>query len=87
MLQNGVRHTFWAGPWHYCGVCDKKTKIAVMRWQRGVIKCPQCFDAPPLKGQREVAIAAVLEDGKEELVPVEKLRNPTPTDSADDIIL
>ena len=29
-----------------------------------------------LLGDREVAIAAVLEDGKEELAPVEKLRQP-----------
>jgi hypothetical protein len=38
-------------------------------------------------GQREVAIAEVLGDGKEELAPVEKLRNPSAYEEAEDFIL
>jgi hypothetical protein len=48
-----------------------------MRWQRGLFLCPKCYDDWPLEGQRESAIARILEDGAEELVPVEKLRDPT----------
>ena len=70
-----LRHTYLTGPWHYCGICDEKCKIAKMQWQRGVLRCPECVDKK-LLGDREVAIAQVLEDGKEELAPVEKLRQP-----------
>ena len=80
-VQPGRRHTYLKGPWHNCGICDFPCKIAEMTWQRGVLRCPDCVEKPqprpfPLLGQREIAIAAVLEDGKEELAPVEKLRNP-----------
>ena len=68
-------HTYLTGPWHYCGICDDPEKIHNMTWQRGVLRCPNCVDKM-LLGQREVAIALVLDDGKEELAPVEKLRNP-----------
>jgi len=71
-----LRHTYLTGPWHYCDRCDEKTKIADCTWQRGLLLCPTCVDAWPLLGVREPAIAAVLEDGKEELAPVEKLRRP-----------
>lgn len=83
----GPKHTFWRGPWRYCPRCDRKTKIADMRWQRGLLLCPFCFDDPPLLGEREVRIAEILEDGKEELTPVEKLRDPTTMDSTDDFII
>jgi len=55
--------------------CDKKTKIADAKWQRGLLLGPECVDKK-LLGEREPKIAAVLTDGKMELVPVEKLRNP-----------
>lgn len=85
-FDSGLKHTFFTGPWHYCGVCDEKTKIAKMRWQLGVLKCPKCFDNPMklLDGRREAAIAAVLSDGKQELVPVDKLRHPSLFDEAED---
>jgi len=38
-------------------------------------------------GQREIGIAEVLGDGKEELAPVEKLRNPSAYEEAEDFIL
>jgi hypothetical protein len=49
-----------------------------MEWQRGLLLCDECLDTGifPLVGMREPAIANVLTDGKEELAPVEKLRNP-----------
>lgn len=71
-----LRHTYLTGAWHYCGRCDEKCKIADMTWQRGVLLCPECVDKK-LLGDRELAIAQVLNDGKEELAPVEKLRHPT----------
>ena len=88
MFETGLQHTFWTGPWHYCMVCDRKTKIAVMRWQRGKLKCPRCIDKWPLLGQREIAIQAVLTDGKEEneLAPVEKLRDPSAFEEAEDFL-
>lgn len=79
---------FWAGPWRYCARCDRKTKIADMEWQRGKLLCKRyCFDSWPLLGQREPAIERVLADGKEELAPVEKLRNPTEFENLEDFIL
>lgn len=86
---NGPKHTFWAGPWRYCVRCDRKEKIANMRWQRGKLLCPHCFDDWPLLGQRDAAIAAVLTDGRgeQELAPVEKLRNPTEFESLEDFSL
>jgi len=87
MDTSGLKHTYFTGPWHYCAICDRKTKIAALRWQRGLLKCPICFEDWPLLGQREVAIAEVLGDGKEELAPVEKLRNPSAYEEAEDFIL
>ena len=87
MFESGIRHTFWTGPWHHCAVCDRKEKIAKMRWQRGLLKCPKCYNDWPLLGQREVGIANVLGDGKEEFAPVEKLRNPSAYEEADDFVV
>ena len=84
---SGPKHTFWAGPWRYCSRCDRKTKIAEMQWQRGRLLCHFCFDEWPLLGQREIAIAQVLEDGKEELTPVEKLRDPSAFNQPEDFSL
>ena len=84
---SGPKHTFWRGPWRYCPICDRKTKIADMRWQRGLLKCPKCFDDPPLLGEREIKIEAVLSDGKEELAPVEKLREPSLMDDVEDFLI
>jgi len=81
-----LRHTYLDGPWHYCGVTDEKTKIADMRWQRGVLKSPAAIDKM-LLGDRENAIALVLKDGKEELAPVEKLRQPFEYTETEDFAL
>jgi hypothetical protein len=70
-----LRHTYLQGPWYYCGVTDEKVKVADAQWQRGVLKCPAAVDKM-LLGDRERQIELVLEDGKEELAPVEKLRQP-----------
>ena len=74
-MGEGLRHTYLTGAWHYCSRCDMKTKINDMQWQRGLLLCQFCVDKM-LLGEREIAIASVLEDGKEELAPVEKLRLP-----------
>ena len=87
MFDTGIKHTFWSGPWRYCAICDRKTKIAELRWQRGKLKCPKCFEEWPLIGQREVRIAEILGDDKEELAPVEKLRTPSNFETADDFNL
>lgn len=84
---SGPKHTFFSGPWRYCVRCDRKTKIAAMQWQRGKLLCRHCVDAWPLLGQRDVAIERILADGKEELAPVEKLRNPELFENVEDFIL
>jgi hypothetical protein len=78
MSDQELRHTYLTGAWAYCMRCDEKCKIeGEMQWQRGLLLCTKhCIDKWPLLGQREPAIALVLEDGKEELAPVEKLRRP-----------
>jgi hypothetical protein len=58
-----------------------------LRWQRGLLLCHFCFDAWPLLGQREIGIDEVLTDGKQELVPVEKLRNPDEYETEEDFTL
>ena len=86
MQTGGIRHTYLTGPWHYCFRCDHKTKIADMQWQRGLLLCPTCVDQK-LLGDREIAISSVLEDGKEELAPVEKLRYPYEYTETEDFIV
>jgi hypothetical protein len=41
----------------------------------------------PLIGQRDIAIAEVLGDGKEELAPVEKLRDPQNYEEEEDFLI
>ncbi len=76
-MSEELPHTYLSGAWGRCARCDYRYKIEdEMTWQRGKLLCnDNCLDKM-LLGDREVAIAAVLEDGKEELAPVEKLRNP-----------
>ncbi len=69
------QHTYLTGPWHYCGICDEKTKLKHMKWQKGVLRCHQCVDKK-LIGDREAVIQAVLSDGKRELALDPKLRHP-----------
>lgn len=86
----GLKHTFWTGPWHYCDRCDWKTKIAVMKWERGLLLCPKCQDSnaiPGLLGERDVKIAQVLTDGKQEFVPVDKLRHPIFAEDVEDFLV
>jgi hypothetical protein len=88
--QSGLRHTFWTGPWHYCDRCDKKVKIALCKWERGLLLGPECQDSngtPGLLGERDVMIAQVLGDGKEEFAPVEKLRNPDFAEEVEDFLV
>jgi hypothetical protein len=86
----GLKHTFWTGPWRYCARCDRKTKIADMEWERGLLLCQKCQDShalPGLLGERDVRIAQVLTDGKEEFVPVEKLRHPDFAEEVEDFLV
>lgn len=86
----GIRHTLLKGPWHYCDRCDRKTKIADMKWERGLLLCPKCQDsnsALELLGERDVKIAQVLTDGKEEYVPVDKLQNPDFAEEVEDFLV
>jgi hypothetical protein len=89
--QTGLRHTYWTGPWRYCSRCDRKTKIATMDWELGVLLCRHCQDShatrgPGLLGERDPKIAMVLTDGKEEFVPVEKIRHPEFDENVDDFL-
>ncbi len=81
-----VKHTYLKGCWVYCGVTDEKVKLADAQWQRGVLKCPAAVDKM-LLGTREPQIALVLEDGKEELAPPEKLRQPYEYTETEDFAL
>lgn len=83
----GVKRSFLRGPWHYCARCDRKTHIDEMSWQRGLLLCNRyCIDEN-LLGEREIKIAQVLADGKEEYAPAEKLRNPDTFVEEEDFIL
>jgi len=86
----GLRHTWLTGAWHYCDRCDSKTKIAIMKWERGLLLCRKCQDsnaAIGLLGERDIRIAQVLTDGKEEFVPVEKIRNPVFEEAVEDFLV
>jgi hypothetical protein len=88
--QSGLKRSFLAGPWHSCDRCDRKTKIAAMSWERGLLLCSRCQDAKGsigLLGERDVRIAQVLTDGKEEYVPVDKLQNPDFAEEVEDFLL
>jgi hypothetical protein len=83
----GIKHSFWQGPWHYCDRCDVKTHLSEMTWQRGKLLCnARCVDRK-LVGDREIAIAEVLSDGKTEYAPVEKIQNPNFMQDAEDFII
>jgi hypothetical protein len=61
-----------------------------MKWERGLLLGPECQDShgiPGLLGERDVRIAQVLTDGKEEFVPVEKLRNPDFAEEVEDFLV
>lgn len=81
------RRALGAGPWRYCARCELKCLIySELQWQRGKLLCKDCYDQM-LIGDREIAIAQVLNDGKEELAPVEKLRIPDFQYTDDDILI
>lgn len=68
--------TFNQGAWHFCMRCERKTKLSNMRWQLGLLLCPICVDPWPLLGQREIAIAQKLQDGKVDFQIDPKLSDP-----------
>jgi hypothetical protein len=79
-------------PAHYCARCGRKCYMSELEWQRGKLLCtgnsggPSCYDVL-LVGDREAEINLVLGDGKEELSPDPKLREPDVTTMNDDIFL
>jgi len=84
MSQDGI-HGIGNGPYHYCARCGDKCRISDMQWQRGKLLCVEtCLDKW-LVGQREQIIQSVLNDGKPELEPVEKLRFPEVGEQSEDI--
>jgi len=86
-LSEELQHTYLTGAWAYCARCYAKYKIDDMEWQRGKLMCKaHCIDKM-LLGDRENKIALVLEDGKEELAPVEKLRQPFAYEETEDFAL
>lgn len=89
MAYHNWRHTYLTSVWHFCARCDTKQDVYQMKWQRGLLLCDDCFDTGvfPLVGEREPAIAAVLQDGKEELAPIDKLRNPEVYQETEDICI
>lgn len=90
MPENGIRHTFLEGPWHYCGRCGEKTKLeSELQWQRGVLLCNECWDNYPLIGQIDQAIAQYMMTVVQEpdLKPSPKLTNPTLDIDNDDIFI
>lgn len=61
-----------------------------MEWERGLLLCRKCQDShgiPGLLGERDVRIAQVLTDGKEEFVPVEKVRHPDFAEEVEDFLV
>lgn len=83
----GLKRSFLHGPWHHCARCDRKTHLDEMTWQRGLLLCNKyCLDKE-LLGERDVRIASVLGDGKEEFIPAEKLRDPDSFEAEEDFIL
>lgn len=87
MPEEGLLRSFLRGPWHYCARCDRKTHIDQMTWQRGLLLCNAHCRDKNLLGVREVKIAHVLTDGKEEYTPVPKLRNPDRVFEEEDFII
>ena len=89
MPRYSIEHTYLTGAWKLCSRCDTKQKVNEMQWQRGLLLCSDCLDTGvfPLVGQRSSAIAEVLNDGKEELAPVEKLREPQQYSEEEDILI
>jgi len=81
--------------WHYCCRCTKKKKLDTeLWWQRGKLLCKECLDqpyptksGPGLLGFREIDIAKILGDGKPELAPPPKLRDPNYQNGEDDILI
>lgn len=89
MPRYSIEHTYLTGAWKLCSRCDTRQKVNEMQWQRGLLLCSDCLDTGvfPLTGQRDIAIAEVLGDGKEELAPVEKLREPQSYNEQEDFLL
>jgi hypothetical protein len=58
-----------------------------MSWQRGLLLCNQYCKDKNLIGERDIRIAGILGDGKEEFVPAEKLRDPDSYEQEEDFIL
>ena len=74
-------------PAHYCARCGRKYYMSELEWQRGKLLCRDTCTDKLLVGDREAEIALVLGDGKEELAPDPKLREPDVITLNDDIFL
>lgn len=81
----GVR-TFHQSPHHFCARCGTEQLLSNMSWQQGLLLCNKnkCTDTE-LVGAREAAIARALEVDLKELVPDDKLSNPSSVNVTDEI--
>lgn len=79
-------------PAHYCVRCGRKYYMSELQWQRGKLLCTHggngqgCIDKL-LVGDREAEIDLVLSDGKLELAPDPKLREPDVIGMDNDIFI
>lgn len=77
------------GAWSFCGRCGDRNPIKDMQWQRGKLLDQKCFDAYPLLGQYDQAVAVQLEliVISPDLQPDPKLTMPTLDGINDDIFI
>ena len=83
------KHTYNEGAWAFCGRCGDRTPIKDMQWQRGKLLDAKCFDAYPLIGQIDKAIADAESTFifEPDLLPDPKLTMPSLDGSNDDIFI
>ena len=75
-------HSGWQGtPWHICDRCGRDWPTSQLRWQRGVLVCPDDYDNP-LVWEREGIMQAVIDNSPHEMDIADVLRE-RPGDETD----